>query len=115
VGYSLHSQDVHVNIAGGIKVLEPALDLAIIMAIASSFKDVPIDPATVIFGEVGLAGEVRMVNQVEKRIQEILKMGFKRCIIPKSNLKNLSNFSSKKDLEIIGVKTVQEAINLALN
>ncbi|MBA7556528.1 DNA repair protein RadA [subsurface metagenome] len=115
VGYSLHSQDVHVNIAGGIKVLEPALDLAIIMAIASSFKDIPIDPATVIFGEVGLAGEVRMVNQVEKRIQEVFKMGFKRCIIPKSNLKNLKNFSSKKDLKIIGVKTVQEAINLALN
>lgn len=114
VGYSLHSQDVHVNIAGGIKVLEPALDLAIIMAIASSFKDVTIDPATVIFGEVGLAGEVRMVNQVEKRIQEVLKLGFKRCIIPKSNLKNLNNFLLKKDLEIIGVKTVQEAINLAL-
>ena len=115
VGYSLHSQDVHVNIAGGIKVLEPAIDLAIIMAVASSFKDVPIDPATVIFGEVGLAGEVRMVSQVEKRIQEISKMGFKRCIIPKSNLKSLNNFSSKKGLEIIGVKTVQEAINLALN
>ena len=115
LGYSLHSQDVHVNIAGGIKVLEPALDLPIIVAIASSFKDVPIDPATVIFGEVGLAGEVRMVNQVEKRIQEVLKMGFKRCIIPKSNLKNLSNFPSKNDLEIIGVKTVQEAINLTLN
>jgi DNA repair protein RadA/Sms len=115
VGYSLHSQDVHVNIAGGIKVLEPALDLAIIMAIASSFKDVPIDPDTVIFGEVGLAGEVRMVNQVEKRVQEVLKMGFKRCIIPKSNLKNLNNFLLKKDLEIIGVKTVQEIINLALN
>ncbi|MCJ7813789.1 MAG: DNA repair protein RadA [Candidatus Atribacteria bacterium] len=115
VGYSLHSQDIHVNIAGGIKILEPALDLAIIMAIASSFKDIPIDPATVIFGEVGLAGEVRMVNQVERRIQEVLKMGFKRCIIPKSNLKNLNNFSSKKDLEIVGVKTVQEAINLALN
>lgn len=115
VGYSLHSQDVHVNIAGGIKILEPSLDLAIIMAVASSFKDVPIDSGTVIFGEVGLAGEVRMVNQVEKRIQEVLKMGFKRCIIPKSNLKNLNNFLSKKDLTIIGVKTVQEAINLALN
>jgi len=115
VGYSLHSQDVHVNIAGGIKVLEPALDLDIITAIASSFKDVPIDPTTVIFGEVGLAGEVRMVNQVEKRIQEVLKMGFKRCIIPKSNLKNLKNILLKKDFEIIGVKTVQEAINLALN
>ncbi|MBA7584887.1 DNA repair protein RadA [subsurface metagenome] len=85
------------------------------MAIASSFKDVPIDPDIVIFGEVGLAGEVRMVNQVEKRIQEVLKMGFKRCIIPKSNLKNLNNFLLKKDLEIIGVKTVQEVINLALN
>ncbi|HER23773.1 MAG TPA: DNA repair protein RadA [Candidatus Atribacteria bacterium] len=115
LGYSLHSQDVHVNIAGGIKVLEPALDLAIIMAIASSFKDVPIDQATVFFGEVGLAGEVRMVNQVEKRIQEVFKMGFKRCIIPKGNLKGLNNFSSKKGLEIIGAKTVQEAINLAIN
>jgi len=115
LGYSLQSQDVHVNIAGGIKVLEPALDLAIIMASASSFKDVSIDPETVVFGEVGLAGEVRMVNQVEKRIQEVLKMGFKRCIIPQSNLKNLNSFSSKNDLEIIGVKTVQEAINLVLN
>ncbi len=115
VGYSLQSQDVHVNIAGGIKVLEPALDLAMVMAIASSFKDVSIDPNTVVLGEVGLAGEVRMVNQVEKRIQEVSKMGFKRCIIPQGNLKTLNNFSSKKDLEIIGVKTVQEAINLVLN
>jgi len=115
VGYSLQSQDVHVNIAGGIKVLEPALDLAIVMAIASSFKDISIDPNTVVLGEVGLAGEVRMVNQVEKRIQEVSKMGFKRCIIPQGNLKTLNNILSKKDLEIIGVKTVQEAINLALN
>jgi len=115
VGYSLQSQDVHVNIAGGIRILEPALDLAMAMAIASSFKDVSIDSNTVVFGEVGLAGEVRMVNQAEKRIQEVLKMGFKRCIIPQGNLKTLNDFSSKKDLDIIGVKTVQEAINLALN
>ncbi len=115
LGYSLQSQDIHVNIAGGIKVLEPALDLAIIMAIASSFKDVPINSNIVAFGEVGLAGEVRMVNQGEKRIQEALKMGFKRCIVPQGNLKNLNSFSSKKELEIIGVKTVQEAINLVLN
>jgi len=115
LGYSLQSQDVHVNIAGGIKVLEPALDLAILIAVASSFKDVPVNSHTVAFGEVGLAGEVRMVNQEEKRIQEALKMGFKRCIIPQNNLKNLNYFSSKKELEIIGVKTVQEAINLALN
>lgn len=115
VGYSLQSQDVHVSIAGGIKVLEPALDLAIIMAVASSFKDVPIDPNMVVFGEVGLAGEVRMVSHAERRIQEVLKMGFKRCIVPQGNLKNFHNFSSKKDFKIIGVKTVQEAINLALN
>jgi DNA repair protein RadA/Sms len=115
VGYSLQSQDVHVNIAGGIKVLEPALDLAIVMAIASSFKNITIDSGTVVFGEVGLAGEIRMVNQVEKRIQEVLKMGFKRCFIPQGNLKTLSSFKSKKDLEIIGTKTVREAINLALN
>ena len=115
VGYSLQSQDVHVNIAGGIKVLEPALDLAIVMAIASSFKNITIDSGTVVFGEVGLAGEIRMVNQVEKRIQEVLKMGFKRCFIPQGNLKTLSSFKSKKDLEIIGIKTVREAINLALN
>ncbi len=115
VGYSLHSQDVHVNVAGGIRVLEPALDLAIIMAIASSFKDIPIDPNTAVLGEVGLAGEIRMVNQAEKRIQEVLKMGFKRCIIPQGNLKTLNNYLSKEELEIIGVKTVQEAINLVLN
>ena len=115
VGYSLHSQDVHVNVAGGIRVLEPALDLAIIMAIASSFKDIPIDPNTAVLGEVGLAGEIRMVNQAEKRIQEVLKMGFKRCIIPQGNLKTLNNYLSKEELEIIGVKTVQEAINLVLD
>ncbi len=115
VGYSLHSQDVHVNVAGGIRVLEPALDLAIIMAIASSFKDIPIDPNTAVLGEVGLAGEIRMVNQAEKRIQEVLKMGFKRCIIPQGNLKTLNNYLSKEELGIIGVKTVQEAINLVLD
>jgi len=115
VKYSLQSQDVHVNITGGIKVLEPTIDLAIMAAIASSFKDVSIDANTVILGEIGLAGEVRKVNQIEKRIQETLKMGFKKCIIPYGNLKNLDNFLSRKDIEIIGVKTVQETINLVLN
>ena len=115
LGYSLQSQDVHINIAGGIKILEPALDLAIIMAISSSFKDIYINSNTIMFGEVGLAGEVRMVSQAEKRIQEVLKMGFKRCIIPQGNLKALKNISPKKDLEIVGVKTVQEAINIGLN
>jgi len=85
------------------------------MAISSSYKDISINSNTIIFGEVGLAGEVRMVSQTEKRIQEVLKMGFKRCIIPQGNLKALKNISLKKDLEIVGVKTVQEAINIGLN
>jgi len=115
MGYSLQSQDVYVSIAGGIKVGEPALDLAIIMTVASSFKDISLDPTLVGFGEVGLAGEVRMVSHAERRIQEAWKMGFKRCILPQGNLKNFNSFPSKKDFKIIGVRTVQEAINLALN
>jgi len=115
VGYSLQSQDVHVNITGGIKVLEPALDLAIVMAISSSFKDIPINSKTAVFGEVGLAGEVRMVNQVEKRINEIINLGFKRCILPHINLKNTESKIFKKNIGILGVKNVQEAIKLGLD
>ena len=114
IGYSMQSKDIHVNITGGIKVLEPALDLAIVIAIASSFKDIPIYAKTAVFGEIGLAGEVRMVNQVEKRIQEIINLGFKRCIIPRGNLKNIKHSSFKKDIDILGVRDVKEAINIAL-
>ncbi|MEA1940560.1 MAG: DNA repair protein RadA [Candidatus Caldatribacteriota bacterium] len=115
VGYSMQSQDVHVNIAGGIKVLEPALDLAIVIAVASSFKDKYIDSETAVFGEVGLAGEVRRVNQIKRRIQEVINLGFKRCIIPQGNLKNIKASSFKKNMNIIGVKNVKEAINVAFN
>ncbi len=113
-GYSLQSQDIHVSIAGGVKVVEPALDLAIIVAVASSFKDIPVDSSAIIFGEVGLAGEVRMVNYAEKRIREALKMGFNRCIIPWGNLKHTEIFSNQKGFRIEGVKTVHQAIVLAL-
>jgi len=113
-GYSLQSQDIHVSIAGGIKVFEPALDLAVIVAVASSFKDIPVDSNSIIFGEVGLAGEVRMVNYAERRIQEALKMGFKRCIIPWGNLKNAAHLPRKEDFQIEGVKTVHRAIELSL-
>ena len=113
IGFKMQSKDIHVNIAGGIKILEPALDLAIFTSIASSYKDIPIHPKTAIFGEIGLAGEVRMVNQTKKRIQEIINLNFERCIIPYGNIKNSDISSLKKDIEIIGVRNVKEAIRAA--
>lgn len=104
---NLSSQDAYVNIVGGLKVDEPALDLGIILAISSSFKNIPISKDVVVFGEVGLTGEIRSVNNVEKRIKEAEKMGFKTCIIPKSN-KNMLKLNSK--IDIIGVADINEAL-----
>ena len=107
-GLALGNQDVYLNLAGGIKINEPALDLGIILAAASSFKNISIDKCIVAIGEVGLTGEVRAVNMIEKRIKEIEKLGFKKCIIPESNKKLLKD---SYKLDIIGVKNIQEAIN----
>ena len=107
-GFALGNQDVYLNLAGGIKINEPALDLGIILASASSYKNISIDKNTVAIGEVGLTGEVRAVNMIEKRIKEIEKLGFKKCIIPASNKKLLKD---SYNLDIIGVKNIQEAIN----
>ena len=107
-GLALGNQDVYLNLAGGIKINEPALDLGIILAAASSFKNISIDKGIVAIGEVGLTGEVRAVNMIEKRIKEIEKLGFKKCIIPESNKKLLKD---SYKLDIIGVKNIQEAIN----
>jgi DNA repair protein RadA/Sms len=109
VGIRLGASDVFFNVAGGVKVDEPAVDLGVIIAIISSFKDIPANPNTVIIGEVGLGGEVRGVNQIEKRIKEAEKLGFKRVIIPENNLKNLSE---KFKLEVKGVKKVAETAKL---
>ena len=106
-GMALGNQDVYMNIVGGIRINEPALDLGIVLATASSFKNIPIPNDSIAIGEVGLTGEVRNVNMIEKRIKEAEKMGFKTCIIPESNKKLLKdNFK----LDIIGVKDVQEAL-----
>ncbi len=107
VGLQLGSHDSYVNIAGGIKVNEPALDLSIITALASSFRDVPVNDDTIVFGEVGLTGEVRGITQCDQRVIEASKMGFTTCIIPKANLKHLDKI---KGIKIIGVKTVEEAL-----
>jgi DNA repair protein RadA/Sms len=106
-GLALGNQDVYLNLAGGIKISEPALDLGIILATASSFKNISIDKGLVAIGEVGLTGEVRAVNMIEKRLKEIEKLGFKKCIIPESNKKLLKE---KFKLDIIGVKNILDAM-----
>lgn len=107
IGIPLENQDVFINIAGGIKVKETASDLAIACAIASANANFICPPKTIVFGEVGLAGEVRAVSQIRERLQEAEKLGFQKAIIPKSNLKSLEY---KGKIEIVGVDTVQAAI-----
>ncbi len=106
-GLMLGGQDVYLNVVGGIRLNEPSVDLGIIAAATSSFKNVPIPKDTVIMGEVGLTGEVRRINLMEKRLKEAEKLGFKTCIIPESNKKVLKE---KYKLDIIGVKNIGEAM-----
>ena len=107
VGLVLGGCDAYVNITGGMRLDDPAADLGIVTAIVSSFKNKAVDEGTVIFGEIGLSGEVRGVSAAKQRVNEALKMGFKTCIIPKSNLESVKDV---KDIKIIGVSSVSEAI-----
>ena len=107
VGINLGNQDVYLNVVSGLKINEPAIDLGIIAATVSSFKNIPIDKKTVVLGEVGLTGEIRSVNLIGKRIKEAEKLGFKKCIIPESNKKLLKE---SYKLDIIGVSNVNEAM-----
>lgn len=109
-GLHLSDCDVYVNIAGGIRVNEPSLDLGIVMALASSHRDVPVDDNRMVFGEVGLSGEVRAVSMAEKRVQEAAKLGFTSCVLPKVCLSRIS--ISPKNLRLIGVENVREAMEL---
>ena len=106
-GMNLGNQDVYMNIVGGIKINEPALDLGIILAAASSYKSISIPNDVAVIGEVGLTGEIRSINMIEKRIKEVEKMGFKTCIIPESNKKLLKE---KFKLDIIGCKDIIDAM-----
>jgi DNA repair protein RadA/Sms len=110
-GMRLGTQDVFVNAAGGIRVEEPAADLGIVTAIVSSYRDRPADPEAVIIGEIGLAGEVRAISHPETRIKEAQKLGFRRCIISQGNLSSVTKAGS---LEVVGVKTVREALHRLL-
>jgi len=101
--------DAYINIAGGLRINEPALDLSIIMSLISSMKNRTIDEKTVIFGEVGLSGEVRAVSMPEIRIREAMKLGFEVCILPKVSLEKIS---FKGNIKLIGVKNINEAVSL---
>ncbi|MDE7367185.1 MAG: DNA repair protein RadA [Lachnospiraceae bacterium] len=108
-GIHLGSCDAYVNLTGGIRLSEPAIDLGIVLALVSSYRNRPVDEHTIIFGEVGLTGEVRGVNMAEQRAKEAAKLGFTTCILPASNA---ANISAIKGMRLIGVSNVKEAIDL---
>jgi DNA repair protein RadA/Sms len=109
IGIHLSKFDVFLNIAGGIKIDEPSIDLAAAMSICSSFRDSSIDPDMLILGEIGLSGEIRTISFADRRIQEAVKLGFKKIVLPKSNLKN---FKQNGVLEYIPVENIQDAVGL---
>lgn len=108
MNYKLSTFDAYINIAGGMKINEPALDAAIVLAIASSYKNIALDPHTIVFGEVGLAGEIRKVSQGVKRIREAKKLGFKTCIVPAGNGLEEEGISV---MEVISIKRLLRVFN----
>ena len=107
LGLSLSNWDAYVNIAGGMKLNAPALDLAVVTAIISSYKDFPVDEKTIVFGEVGLAGEVRGVSMAAQCVQEAKKLGFRRCILPKVNMTGVD----KDEIELTGISNLRELMD----
>ena len=112
LGLALEAEDIFINVAGGIKIEDPAADLAVCAVIASSFRDQMVIPKAVVLGEVGLSGEIRSISQVLTRINEAEKLGFKHCILPKNSTKNLK--LKKSEMEIIAVSTLKEALDIIL-
>lgn len=109
VGLPLSNYDAYVNIAGGIRMNEPAIDLGVIMAVASSYKNKPVVEDMIVFGEVGLSGEVRAVTMPEQRVAEARKLGFKTCVLPEVCVKNIGH---AEGIELVGVKSVAQAMDL---
>ncbi len=110
VGMHLMGMDVFVNVVGGLKIDETAVDLGIVAAVASSFREKPIDPNTVVMGEVGLAGEVRGISQAEMRLKDAAKLGFTRCVLPQVNVEKMEKTPALKNMQLMGVRTVDEAM-----
>jgi DNA repair protein RadA/Sms len=109
LGMHLMGYDIFMNVAGGVKVIEPAVDLAIVSAIASSFLDKPIANSTIVLGEVGLTGEVRAIGQVDSRVAEAGKMGFNRCVVPEGNFKRVRGIDG---IKVAGIRSVSEAVDM---
>lgn len=114
VGMQLHNYDAYVNVVGGLKIDEPACDLGVVTAIASSFRNIPVDMDTVLIGEVGLTGEVRAVSQIDKRIREAVRIGFKNCVVPAGNMKVIKQMKDINNINVKFVENVQEALNIIL-
>jgi DNA repair protein RadA/Sms len=114
VGMDLGDQDIFVNIVGGLDIDEPAADLAVATAIASSFRNRPVAADVALIGEVGLSGELRSVGQLPRRVQEAAKLGFTRALVPRSSLKRKGNDGMPEGIEVIGVRTLGEALDIAL-
>ena len=112
MGLALEAEDIFVNVAGGIKIEDPGADLAVAVAVSSAFREQPVLAETVVIGEIGLAGEVRSIAQAPLRINEAAKLGFKHCVLPKNNYKNLK--FDKEPLELIPVSTLKEALDIVL-
>jgi DNA repair protein RadA/Sms len=109
MGLPLSNYDAYVNIAGGIKISEPAIDLGIVVALISSYKNKPVDERMIVFGEVGLSGEVRAVNMPEQRVNEAKKLGFETCIVPQVSMDSLKGIQG---IRLIGIRSIQEISNL---
>jgi DNA repair protein RadA/Sms len=108
LGLQIGDCDAYVNVAGGMRITEPALDLAIVSSILSSYKNIAIDNRTILFGEVGLTGEIRAVNMAEQRVAEAAKMGFEVCILPQANKEHIKS----SDIKLIGVRNIQEVMGI---
>ncbi|HEX3038614.1 MAG TPA: DNA repair protein RadA [Oscillospiraceae bacterium] len=112
-GYYFSNLDAYVNVVGGLRLDEPAVDLAVAMSLVSSLKDVPISDDAIVFGEIGLAGEMRSVSHIDARISEASRLGFKKCILPYHSLKQTN--TNYGDIKLIGVKSVREAFEAAID
>lgn len=111
-GYYFSNLDTYINVVGGLRLDEPAVDLAIALALISSLKDTPIREDTVVFGEIGLAGELRSISHSDLRISEAGRLGFARCILPYHGLKNLAG-KTFDGIEVIGAKNIRQAFEAA--
>jgi DNA repair protein RadA/Sms len=112
MGLPLSAQDVFLNVAGGLKVVEPSLDLAVATAVVSSYRDAPVDERTVVLGELGLSGEVRAVSRVNERASEAARLGFTTMVVPLGNAKDAR--AGQSSLQVSPVKTLSEAVDLLL-